>query len=401
MLEAYLYDGVRTPFGRHGGALASVRPDDLLAAAIRPLVGRLPFPAGEIEDVIVGCANQAGEDSRCVARHAALLAGLPVEVPGTVVQRNCGSGLGALGIAARSVSSGEVGLVLSGGVESMSRAPFVVGKAERAFERRLTWYDSAVGTRFPNPAITARHGDPTMPETADTLAAEHGVTREQADAFALRSQDLWARAQADGVFADEVVPVAVPGRRGAAGRMVQTDEQPRPESTAEGLARLAPIHAGGVTTPGNAPSINDGAAALVIGSRAAGERAGMAPRARILASAAAGVPPRIMGWGPVPASEKALALAGLSIADMDVIEMNEAFAAQAIACLTGLGVAPDDPRVNPHGGAIAVGHPLGASGPRLALTALNRLERTGGRHALLSMCVGVGQGISVVMERLG
>lgn len=399
MLQAYIYDGVRTPFGRQGGALAPIRPDDLLAVTIRELVARKPALADAVEDVVIGCANQAGEDSRCVARHAALGAGLPVSVGGTVVQRNCGSGLGALASAAHAITSGEGGVMIAGGVESMSRAPFVVAKSEQAFGKDFKVFDSAVGARFPNPAVEAKFGADTMPKTADNLAIEFDISRDAADAFALRSQGLYAKALEAGVFAEETCEVAVPARKGPS-KIVTADEHPRPATTIEDLSRLRPLHAGGVTTAGNASGINDGAVALVVGARDVAEKLGWTPAARIRATAIAGVEPRVMGIGPVPASQKALDRAGLSIVDMDVIEINEAFAAQAVACMKAFGLATDDPRVNRQGGAIAIGHPLGASGPRLVLTALRQLQRTDGRHALVSMCIGVGQGIAMVIERV-
>lgn len=398
MLDAYIHDGLRSPFGRSGGGLATIRPDDLLAEVMKPLLARSAFAPQAIDDVIIGCANQAGEDSRCVARHALLRAGLPVEVPGTVIQRNCGSGLGALAAAAHALTAGEAAVVLTGGVESMSRSPFVMGKHENGFERRLVWYDSAVGARFPNPAIEAEFGGDSMPQTADNLAVEHDIGREAADAFALRSQQGWARAQHAGHFAAEVTPITVAGGRKGTDRVVETDEHPRPDTTAEGLAKLRALNPGGVTTAGNASGLNDGAVALMMATRAAGEAAGARPIARVLGTAVAGVAPRIMGYGPVPASQRALERAGLTLADMSVIEINEAFASQVLACLRGLGLAADDERVNPNGGAIAIGHPLGASGPRLVLNAIHETRRRGGRHALVSMCIGVGQGIAVVLE---
>jgi len=398
MLDAYIFDGLRSPFGRSGGGLAGIRPDDLLAEVMKPLIARSPFAPEGIDDVIVGCANQAGEDSRCVARHALLQAGLPVTVPGTVVQRNCGSGLGAVAAAAHALTAGEAAVILSGGVESMSRAPFVIAKHAQPFARTLVWHDSAVGARFPNPALEAVHGDDSMPQTADNLAVEHAISRADADAFALRSQQGWAAAQAAGHFAVEVTPITIPQGRGKPDRVVDTDEHPRPDTSTEGLAKLRALNAGGVTTAGNASGLNDGAVALMMATRAAGEAAGARPMARLLSTAVAGVPPRIMGYGPVPASQKALARAGLTLADMTVIEINEAFAAQVIACLRGLGLADDDPRVNPNGGAIAIGHPLGASGARILLNAIHETRRRGGKYALVSMCIGVGQGIAVVLE---
>jgi len=399
MLEAYIYDGLRTPFGRHGGSLATVRPDDLVAQLMSALVQRSAFAAEQIEDVILGCTNQAGEDSRNVARNALLAAGLPESVPGQTVNRLCASGLAAVLDAARAVTCGEGELYLAGGVESMSRAPFVLGKSESAYSREAKLFDSTIGARFPNPQVAARCGEHSMPETADNVAHDYGIDREAADAFALASQHRYAAALADGFFAGELLTVQAPaGRKGTLS--VADDEHPRPQATAQDLARLKPLFSDGVVTAGNASGINDGAAALLIGSRALGERHGVRPRARILAGAASGVAPRVMGIGPAYAIPKALARAGLSLADMDLIEINEAFAAQVLGCLKLLGLAADDPRVNPNGGAIALGHPLGASGARLALTAVRELERRGGRYAVVSLCIGVGQGLAVVIERL-
>ncbi|EJN34755.1 acetyl-CoA acetyltransferase [Pseudomonas sp. GM78] len=399
MLDAYIYDGLRTPFGRHGGGLAPVRPDDLAAQLMRALVERSPFSAEQIEDVILGCTNQAGEDSRNVARNALLAAGLPVSVPGQTVNRLCASGLAAVLDAARAVSCGEGELYLAGGVESMSRAPFVLSKSESAYSREAKLFDTTIGARFPNPKVNAQYGDDSMPETADNVAQDYGIGREAADAFALASQQRYAKALAEGFFADEILAVQAPaGRKGTV--TVTSDEHPRPQANAEDLARLKPLFEGGVVTAGNASGINDGAAALLIGSRALGERHGVQPRGRILAGAASGVAPRVMGIGPAFAIPKALERAGLSLADMDLIEINEAFAVQVLGCLHLLDLRADDPRVNPNGGAIALGHPLGASGARLALTALRELERRGGRYAVVSLCIGVGQGLAVVIERL-
>lgn len=399
MLDAYIYDGLRTPFGRHGGGLAPVRPDDLAAQLIHALVQRSPFPAEQIEDVILGCTNQAGEDSRNIARNALLAAGLPVSVPGQTVNRLCASGLAAVLDAARAVSCGEGALYLAGGVESMSRAPFVLGKSESAYSREAKLFDSTIGARFPNPKVNAQYGEDSMPQTADNVAGDYGISREQADAFALASQQRYAQALAEGFFDGEILPVQAPaGRKGTVA--VVADEHPRPQARGEDLARLKPLFDGGVVTAGNASGINDGAAALLIGSRALGKRHGVRPRARILAGAASGVEPRVMGIGPALAIPKALARAGLTLADMDLIEINEAFAAQVLGCLHLLDLRADDPRVNPNGGAIALGHPLGASGARLALTALRELERRGGRYAVVSLCIGVGQGLAVVIERL-
>ncbi|MFI4890015.1 MAG: 3-oxoadipyl-CoA thiolase [Steroidobacterales bacterium] len=398
MLDAYIYQGLRTPFGRHAGALAAVRPDDLLAGVISKLLERSAVAAELIEDVIVGCTNQAGEDSRNVARHAALLAGMPASVGGVTVNRLCGSGLAALLDAAHAASVGQGELFVAGGVESMSRAPFVQAKAESAYSRDIRIFDSTLGARFPNPAIERRFGRDTMPETADNIARDVGVSREASDRFALASQRKYAAANAAGFFIDEIHPVQILARGGAR-LSVERDEHPRPDTTPERLAGLAPLFAGGVVTAGNASGINDGAGALLVGTRAAGERLHLPPLARIVAGAVAGVEPRIMGLGPVPAIAKALARAGLPLSAMDVIEINEAFATQVLGCLKQLALADDDARVNPNGGAIAIGHPLGASGARIALTAARQLKRSGGRYAVVSMCIGVGQGIAVVFER--
>ncbi len=400
MLDAYIYSGLRTPFGRNSGALATVRPDDMLADVIRAVIDRSQFAEDAIDDVLIGCGNQAGEDSRCVARHAVLRAGLPIEVPGAVLQRNCGSGLNAMISAAHAITCGEADVAIAGGVESMTRAPFVVGKAEQAYTKQMAWFDSALGARFPNPAIEKEFGSDTMPQTADNLAVEYQLTREDCDKFALASQQKYAAGKADGFFDGEISAVTVPGGRRKPDVEVSEDEFPRPQTNLEGLAALRPLIQDGVTTAGNASGLNDGAVALVMASAKAGEKAGEKPLARILASAVAGVPPRIMGFGPVPASQKALERAGLSLKDMDVIEINEAFAAQVLACLKGLGVDQNDSRVNPNGGAITVGHPLGASGPRIALTAARQLERSGGRYALVSLCIGLGQGIAIVIEKV-
>jgi len=399
MLNAYLYEGLRTPFGRHGGTLAKVRPDDLLADAIRNLMKKSAFKPEQIEDLIVGCANQAGEDSRCVARHAGLVAGLPIETPGTVLQRNCASGLGAVVHAAHAITSGEGDVFLAGGVESMSRSPLVMSRAESAFARDIKLYDSTIGPRFSNPKLTKQFGDDQMPQTADTLARQYEIKRDEADKFALRSQQRYAVAKGEGFFAGEIAPVEMPASRKGPVPPVADDEHPRPGTDMDALAKMRPLYEGGVTTAGNASGVNDGAVALMLGSKEAGEKAGAKPIARIIASAAAGVPPQIMGIGPVAASKKALARVGLEIKDMDIIEINEAFATQVLSCLKGLGVALDDSRVNPNGGAIAVGHPLGASGARLALTAARQLQRSGGRYALVSLCIGGGQGMAVILER--
>jgi len=399
MLDAYIYNGLRTPFGRHAGALAKMRPDDMLAAVIAKVVGDSGFAADKIEDVVVGCANQAGEDSRCIARHAALVAGLPIEIPGSVLQRNCGSGLNAMAMAAQAITCGEGDVFIAGGVESMSRAPFVMGKAESPFSRDARVFDSTIGARFPNPKVEGRYGADTMPETADNLARDYQITREQADTFAAASQAKYAKAKAEAFFGGELIPVEVPGGR-AGPVSVAEDEHPRPQTDMAALAKLRPLFTDGVPTAGNASGINDGAVAMIMASRKAGDAAGAQPIARMISTAVAGVEPRIMGIGPVPAAKKALERAGLTINDVDVIEINEAFATQVLACLRGLEVSFDDSRVNPNGGAIAIGHPLGASGPRIALTAARQLQRSGGRYALVAMCVGVGQGIATVLERV-
>ncbi len=398
MLEAYIYDGLRTPFGRNAGGLSKVRPDDLLAGVVKEVVARSGFAPETIDDVSIGCASQAGEDSRNVARHALLLAGLPVDVPGSVHNRLCGSGLNALIAASHAITCGEADVCVAGGVESMTRAPFVVGKAEQAFTKSFTVFDSSLGARFPNPKIESVFGADTMPETADNLARDFQLTREECDVFALGSQQKFAKAQKDGFFKSEILPVSI-AQRGKPDFVVAEDEHPRSDTTLETLQKLKALFPQGVTTAGNASGINDGAAAMIVASRDAGDKAGVKPLARVLSSAVAGVPPRVMGYGPVPACQKALERAGLELKDIDVIEINEAFAAQVLACMKGLNLPFSDARVNPNGGAIAVGHPLGASGARLALTAVRQLHRTGGRYALVSMCIGLGQGIAVVLER--
>jgi acetyl-CoA C-acetyltransferase len=399
VLDAYLYDGLRSPFGRHAGALASVRPDDLAAEVMRALLARSRWKPGDLEDVILGCTNQAGEDSRNVARHASLAAGFPVTLPAMTVNRLCASGLAALVDAARAITAGEGELFLTGGVESMTRAPFAMAKADSPFSREARVYDTTIGARFPNPRIAKAFGTDSMPETGDNVAKDVGVSREEADLFAARSQQRYERARADGFYAGELHPIEIPARKGPP-TVVSADEHPRPDSTLQTLGKLKPLFEGGVVTAGNASGINDGAAALLVGSKGAGERAGVKPLVRILSSAAAGVEPRVMGLGPVHAIPKALARAGLSLAQLDVIEINEAFASQVLACLKLLGIPYDDARVNPNGGAIAVGHPLGASGARLALTAARELQRRKGRYAVVSLCIGVGQGLAVVMERV-
>jgi len=400
MLDAYIYDGLRTPFGRHAGVLARVRPDDLLADVIKSVMKKTPFKPEQIEDLVVGCANQGGEDSRCVARHAGLAAGLPIETPGTVLQRNCASGLGALVHAAHALTAGEGDVFLVGGVESMSRSPWVMSRSESGFGRDMKLYDSTIGPRFSNPKLTKQFGDDQMPQTADNLAREFDIKRDQADKFALRSQQRYAVAKGEGFFSGEISPVEMPAGRKGPVPPVAEDEHPRPGTDIDTLAKMKALYEGGVTTAGNASGVNDGAAAMIVATRAAGEKAGAKPIARAVASASMGVTPRIMGIGPVAASKKALARAGLSIKDMDVIEINEAFAAQVLSCLKGLEVPLDDNRVNPNGGAIAVGHPLGASGARLALTAARQLQRSGGRYALVSLCIGGGQGMAVILEKV-
>lgn len=399
MLDAYIYSGLRTPVGRYGGLLAPVRPDDLFALCLRELVARSPFEGEDFEDVVAGCTSQAGEDARNVARHSSLVAGLPVSLGAQTVNRLCGSGLAAIVDAARAANVGQGELFLAGGVESMSRAPFVMAKSETPYARKLQVHE-ALGERFPNPIVHRNFGRDSMPQTGDNLAREHDISRDDADRFALASQQKYARAQAEDFFADEIVPVTVKGCKGAE-TIVERDEHPRPESTIEGLARLPTLFEGGVVTAGNASGVNDGAAALIVGTREAGERRGAPPLARIVSAAVAGVEPRVMGLGPVPASVKALERARLSLADIDLIELNEAFASQALACLKLMHVAADDSRVNPNGGAIAIGHPLGMSGARIALTAARQLQRSGGRYGLVTMCIGLGQGIAMILERAG
>jgi acetyl-CoA C-acetyltransferase len=401
MADAYLYDGLRTPFGRHGGALATVRPDDMAAGLIRALLGRHAIDPARVEDVILGCACQAGEDSRNVGRHAALVAGLPVSVAGATVNRLCGSGLQAVIDAGRAIRAGEGELFIAGGVESMTRAPFVMGKSSTAFGREIAVFDTTIGARFTNPVLVAAHGNDTMPETADNVAARLGIGRDESDRFAFDSQRKYAAAQADGYFEAEICPVAVAGpRRGAPPTLVALDEHPRPDTTLDSLARLRPLAEGGVVTAGNASGINDGASALLLGGARLAAEFGIKPLARLRAAAIAGVEPALMGLGPVPATKKALERAGLTLADLDVIEINEAFAPQVLGCCRELGLDPFDPRLNPNGGAIALGHPLGASGGRLVLSAARQLRRVGGRFALVTLCIGVGQGIALVLEAM-
>ncbi|HZP92489.1 MAG TPA: 3-oxoadipyl-CoA thiolase [Burkholderiales bacterium] len=400
MREVFICDALRTPIGRFGGALAGVRTDDLAAVPIRALAERnRAVDWARLDDVFLGCANQAGEDNRNVARMALLLAGLPPEVPGVTINRLCASGLDAVGTAARAIAAGAIDLAIAGGVESMSRAPFVMAKAEAAFQRAVEIHDTTIGWRFVNPLLKTQYGVDSMPETGENVAEEFKVSREDQDAFALRSQQRAARARAAGYFAEEIVPVPVPGKKGATA--VAEDEHPRPDTTLEGLAKLKTfVRTPGTVTAGNASGVNDGAAAMILASEQALKTHGLKPRARVLGMAAAGVPPRIMGIGPVPATRKLLLRLGLAIADFDAIELNEAFASQVLACLRQLGVPDDAPHLNPNGGAIALGHPLGMSGARLVLTAAHQLEKTGGRRALATMCIGVGQGAALALQRV-
>jgi acetyl-CoA C-acetyltransferase len=401
MLQAYLYDGLRTPIGRHAGKLAPVRPDDLAAEVIREVVARNGIDAGEISDVVLGCVNQAGEDCRNIARFSALLAGLPPATPGVTVNRLCASGLQAVVDASRAITCGEGELYIAGGVESMSRAPYVFAKSEAPYGRDVKLFDSTIGSRFQNPRFVKQFGDHSMPQTGDNVASELGIAREQADRFALASQQKYAKAEAEGFYRGEIRPVALPAKKkDAAPVTVDVDEHPRRDASMEALAKLKPLFEGGVVTAGNASGVNDGAAALIIGSKAWGERRGKKPVARILAAASAGVEPRVMGVGPAYAIPRALERAGLALKDMDVIEINEAFASQVLACLKLMNVDFEDPRVNPNGGAIALGHPLGCSGARLALTAARELQQSGGRYAAVSLCIGVGQGLAVILERV-
>lgn len=399
MLDAYIYSGLRSPFGRHAGGLAPLRPDDLAAAVLAQVMETSGFPVGALNEVILGCTNQSGEDSRNVARHATLLANLPCTVPGITVNRLCASGLSAVIDAARAITCGEGSLYMAGGVESMSRAPFVMNKSATPFSRSVDLFDSTIGVRFPNGRLIAQYGNHSMPETADNLAAQMQISREDADAYAALSQARYQAALRDGFLDGEIMPIAVPAGRKGEMREVRADEHPRPQSDTLALARLPALFPGGVVTAGNASGINDGAAALVIGSRQVGEQYGVKPLARILSSASVGVEPRIMGIGPHQAILTALQRADLALEQVDLLEINEAFAAQVLACLKALDLAFDDPRVNPHGGAIAVGHPLGASGARLALTAARTLHARNQRYAVVSLCVGVGQGVAMVLER--
>jgi len=399
--QAFICDAVRTPIGRYGGTLSSIRTDDLGALPIKALMARNGRVDWErIEDVIYGCANQAGEDNRNVARMAGLLAGLPVAVAGATFNRLCGSGMDAIGTAARAIKAGETSLMIAGGVESMSRAPFVMPKADSAFSRSNAVYDTTIGWRFVNKLMKQQYGVDSMPETADNVAAEFGIERAAQDAFALRSQQRWGAAQAAGYFRDEIVPVEIAQKKGDP-KIFDTDEHPRPDTTLEQLAKLKGINGPELTvTAGNASGVNDGACALILASEAAAKAHGLTPKARVVAMATAGVAPRIMGFGPAPAVKKLLAQTGLRLDQMDVIELNEAFAAQGLAVTRDLGLADDDARVNPNGGAIAIGHPLGMSGARLVTTAMYQLHRSGGRYALCTMCIGVGQGIALIIERV-
>jgi acetyl-CoA acyltransferase len=401
MTEAFICDSIRTPIGRYGGALSPVRPDDLAAIPLKALMQRNPkIDWGKLDDVIYGCANQAGEDNRNVARMALLLAGIPKEVPGSTVNRLCGSGLNAVGTAAAAIKAGEAEIIVAGGVESMSRAPFVMGKAEQAFARSAEIYDTTIGWRFVNKLMHEKYGTDSMPETAENVAAEHQIARADQDAFALRSQLRAVAAQQNGTLGEEIVPVTIPQRKGEP-KIVGKDEHPRGDTTLEALAKLpAPFRKGGSVTAGNASGVNDGAAALIIASEQAAKQYGLTPVARVLGAASAGVAPRVMGIGPAPATEKLLARLGLKVSDMDVIELNEAFAAQALAVTRMLGLPDDAEHVNPNGGAIALGHPLGMSGARLAATAARELQRRKGRYALATMCIGVGQGIALAIERV-
>ena len=396
----FICDAIRTPIGRYGGALSSVRTDDLAAIPLHALSKRNPSADWQqLDEIILGCANQAGEDNRNVARMALLLAGLPHSIPGATINRLCASGMEAVGTAARAIAAGEYEFAIAGGVESMSRAPFVMGKADSAFSRSAEIYDTTIGWRFINPLMKKQYGVDSMPETGENVAEEFTVSREDQDAFALRSQQRAAKAQAAGFFSEEIVPVEIPGKKGPTG--VSVDEHPRSGTTLEGLTKLKPaFRTPGTVTAGNASGVNDGAAALILASEEAAKRHGLSPRARFLGMAAAGVPPRIMGIGPVPSTKKLLERLQLFINDFDVVELNEAFASQSLACLRQLGLADDAPHVNPNGGAIALGHPLGMSGARLVLTAVHQLQKTGGRRALATMCVGVGQGVSLAVERV-
>jgi acetyl-CoA C-acetyltransferase len=398
MLDAYIYDGLRSPIGRHAGKLAPLRPDDLAGEVIKEVVARNGISPEEVSDVVMGCVNQAGEDCRNVARFAALLGGLPPTTPGVTVNRLCASGLQAVVDAARAITVGEGDLYLAGGVESMSRAPFVMAKSEAPYSRDFKMFDTTIGARFPNPKFVKQFGNHSMPETGDNVAKDFGVTRQDADEFALASQQKYAKAEAEGFYKGEIQPITIPSRKEAI--TVSADEHPRRDASMESLAKLKPLFEGGVVTAGNASGVNDGAAALVIASKAWGDKKGKKPIAKILAAASAGVEPRIMGVGPAYAIPRALERANLKLKDMDIIEINEAFASQVLGCLKLMEVDFKDPRVNPNGGAIAIGHPLGASGARLALTVARELQQSGGRYGAVSLCIGVGQGLAIILERV-
>ncbi len=401
MLNAYIYDGLRSPIGRHAGKLAGMRPDDLAGEVIAEVVKRNQVKPEEISDVIMGCVTQAGEDCRNVARFAALMAGLPPSTPAVTVNRLCASGLQAVTDAARAISCGEGELYIAGGVESMTRAPYVIAKSESPYSREVKMYDTTIGSRFTNPRMKKMYGDHSMPETGDNVAKDFGITREQADEFALASQKKYAKAEAEGFYKGEILPVSLPSKKkDAPPTVVNADEHPRRDATMEALAKLRPLFEGGVVTAGNASGVNDGAAALVVASRAWGEKNGKKPLARILSAASAAVEPRIMGVGPAYAIPLAIERAGLKLNDMEIIEINEAFASQVLGCLKLMKVDFKDPRVNPNGGAIAIGHPLGCSGARLALTVSRQLQETGSRYAAVSLCIGVGQGLAVILERM-
>ncbi len=400
MLDAYIYDGLRSPFGRHGGALATVRPDDLIATVMKTLVEKHQLPNDIFDEVLIGNTNQAGEDSRNIARNAALLAGLDVKTPGQTVNRLCASGLSTVIDAARSITCNEGDIFLAGGVESMTRAPFVFAKTEQPFSREFKVFDTTIGSRFPNPLLTKEFGSDSMPQTGDNVARKYGITREAADKFAAASQAKYQAAKQAGFFDDEITPIMVSQGKKLPEKAIAKDEHPRASSTVEALQKLKPLNENGVVTAGNASGINDGAAALIIGSKQAEEKLGFKPIAKILSSGAMGVEPNIMGVGPVEAIKLALKRANLSLDDMSIIEINEAFASQVLGCLKGLDIDFDDKRVNPNGGAIAVGHPLGASGARLALSTARELQRTGEKYAVVSLCIGIGQGLAMVIERV-
>ena len=400
MLDAYIYDGLRSPFGRHGGALATVRPDDLIATVMKTLVEKHQLPNDIFDEVLIGNTNQAGEDSRNIARNAALLAGLDVKTPGQTVNRLCASGLSTVIDAARSITCNEGDIFLAGGVESMTRAPFVFAKTEQPFSREFKVFDTTIGSRFPNPILTKEFGSDSMPQTGDNVARKYGITREEADKFAAASQAKYQAAKQAGFFDEEITPIMVSQGKKLPEKAITEDEHPRASSTVEALQKLKPLNNEGVVTAGNASGINDGAAALIIGSKQAEEKLGFKPIAKILSSGAMGVEPNIMGVGPVEAIKLALKRANLTLDDMSIIEINEAFASQVLGCLKGLEIDFDDKRVNPNGGAIAVGHPLGASGARLALSTARELQRTGEKYAVVSLCIGIGQGLAMVIERV-